>query len=471
MSIIDQLRAQRDALQADLEGGIAAVELRGADSPMTDAEAADVERINGEARALDQRIADLSDVEARRQAAARRAPIEVHAEPLTYQRNGEHNYFTDLALAHKPGASGDTEALAALGRLQRHAEEMRVEMPARARRREEAAERELRNVAGEASAFERRTNPNRTDGEGGYFVPPLWLVDEYLPYLRAGRPVVNRLRQMVLPAGTDSINIPKVASGTATGVQTSDGGSVTSTDFTDSYVSAGVKTIAGQQDVALQLVEQSPGGIIDNVVFGDLIADYNQRCDVQSISGSGSSGQVVGLRNLSAPNTVTYTDSDPTVPELWTPLAQALSKIATNRFAVDNVFFAMHPRRWFWIASGLDTANRPLVVPSGVAQNPAGTSDGGVAEGVVGNLVLGPPVVIDANIPTTISSTRDTILAVKGDDTMWFEGNLRTRVLYEVLSGTLQVRFQVYNYVAQLTRYDKSVTLIDGSGLAAPSGF
>jgi hypothetical protein len=45
-------------------------------------------------------------------------------------------------------------------------------------------------------------------------------------------------------------------------------------------------------------------------------------------------------------------------------------------------------------------------------------------------------------------------------------------VLQEVLSGTLQVRFQLYNYVAFIpNRYPASVARINGTGMAAPSGF
>ena len=34
-----------------------------------------------------------------------------------------------------------------------------------------------------------------------------------------------------------------------------------------------VKTIAGQEDVPIQLIEQSPGQILDRVLMTDLIAD------------------------------------------------------------------------------------------------------------------------------------------------------------------------------------------------------
>src|SRR5436309_690056 len=81
-----------------------------------------------------------------------------------------------------------------LGPLQRHAAEMDVEWKARKEKRAAVADRELRNLPDGAEAFfgrETRTNPNRTDGQGGYFVPPLWLVDEFIPLIRAGRVFAN----------------------------------------------------------------------------------------------------------------------------------------------------------------------------------------------------------------------------------------------------------------------------------------
>jgi hypothetical protein len=43
-------------------------------------------------------------------------------------------------------------------------------------------------------------------------------------------------------------------------------------------------------------------------------------------------------------------------------------------------------------------------------------------------------------------------------------------VLPEVLSGTLQIRYQVFNYFAFLVRYGQSIAVIQGTGTAAPTG-
>lgn len=470
MDPIQTLRAQREAIVAELRSlaELAVTEERG----FTADEDTDRKAKRGRVDALDARIADLEAEEARKAAAgdaATRVPtVRVKSEPLTYQRGSEHSYFLDLARA----TTGRGDVAGAQARLARHTQEMDVEMTRREEKRAATAENELRAL-GEGSSFERRTNPNRTDGQGGYFVPPLWLVDEFIPLLRAGRVFANSVRQMELPSGTDSINIPKVSTGTSTAAQTADGGGVSSTDATDTSVSAGVKTIAGQQDIALQLLEQSPIGFDDQVIFPDLIADYNRNVDKQALNGSNASGQVKGIIGLApSGNAVTYTDASPTGPELYLPLAQVVSNVSTNRLAPPTAFF-MHPRRWYWLASQLDSANRPLVVPAQNGPfNAAALQTGVAAEGPVG-YVLGLPILLDPNITTTAGGgTEDRIYAVRTPDVYLWEGALRSRTLMEVLSGTLQVRLQVYNYVAFMAdRYVQSIGEISGTGLAAPSGF
>src|SRR5690348_4520388 len=317
------------------------------------------------------RIAELEEVEKRGATAAelrakygQNAPegprVEVISEPKTYERGTKHSYFLDVVRAQLGRGDGDGGVSAAQDRLRRHTQELDVEMPKREKRREQLAEQELRAVD-KGSVFEKRVNPNRTDGQGGYFVPPLWLVDQYIDLPRFGRTFANTVRNLPLPAGTDSVNVPKVATGTATGVQTADAAAVTSQDMTDTFVTAPVRTIAGQQDIAIQLLDQSPVAF-DEIVFADLIADYNLRLDTQCWSGSGSAGQLKGVLNVSGINAVTYTDATPTLPETYAPLMQALSLSAKNRKMMPTAVF-LTPSRWFWMASQLDSQNRPFILP------------------------------------------------------------------------------------------------------------
>jgi len=378
-----------------------------------------------------------------------------------YQRGNGFSYFRDLLATAMPGS---TEAYEAQQRLNEHArciDRAADDLPSEFR-----ATRTKR-----AAGSETRTNPNRTDGQGGYFVAPLWILEEYAPLLRAGRATADRCNVQDLPPGTDSINLPKVNTGTSTAVQTADAAGVSETDLTDTYISGPVRTIAGQNDVALQLVEQS-GIAFDEVIFADLTADYNQRLDLQVLNGSGSSGTVKGILNA-GPTAVTYTDGTPTVPELYVPLTQALSQVAKARFLPSDSI-VMHTSRWYWIMAALDTQNRPLVTPeTGNGVNTIAVLDANAVEGVVGS-IGGVPIVADANQITGYGagSNQDRILAGRLKDAFLYEGALRTRAMVEVLSGTLQVRLQLYNYVAMIAdRYPVAYAMIDGTGCITPAGY
>lgn len=451
---------------------------------LTADETSNYEALSAERTQLEAREAQLVAEAERRQKGidgARKfgaaAGVTVGAEPRTYDPAARHSYFLDMARVQLGRGDGDGGVDAARDRLARHTQELRTELPAREARRDAAAKERSSHSLGvhgrdRDNMFEKRTNPNRTDGQGGYFVPPLWLVDQYIDLPRYGRTTANLVSGFGLPSGTDSINIPKVNSGTATGVQTADAGSVTSTDLTDTYVTAPVRTIAGQQDIALQLLDQSPVSF-DEIVFADLIADYNQRVDVQVISGTGSNGQVTGILNVSGINSVTYTDASPTLPELWVPLLQSASKIATGRkMAATGVILT--PSLWYWAMSQLDTTNRPLIVPTSNQYNAAAIAGGLDADGPAGVFTYGLPAFLDGNVPSNLGAgTNETrVITARFSDLYLWEGSLRTRVLSEVLSGTLQVRLQVYNYVAFMgNRRPESVSVISGTGVIPATGF
>lgn len=392
----------------------------------------------------DERIVELADEEKRaenadrafKRAALVESQVRVKSEAPTYERGNGQSYFRDLAMAEL------NRDRAAQARLERHAEE---------------------------AAFEQRTEPNRTDGQGGYFVPPAWLMDQYAEYLRAGRTTANVIGSMPLPAGTDSLNIPKVATGTTAAIQTADAAAVSETDLTDSTVSAGVKTIAGQQDIALQLLEQSPLSF-DEIVFRDLVADLNMKLDQQVISGSNASGQVKGILTVTVGNTtVSYTGT--TTAALYSKIAGAINTVHTGRYLPPDAII-LHPRRWATLLAATDTAGRPLVVPNANnPQNALGTFNGPTSEGAVGSL-QGVNVYVDPNIPTNLgaSTDEDRIIILRSSDPLLWEGGLNTRVLPEVLSGTLQVRLQVYKYLAfTAERYPQSIVTLQGTGLVAPT--
>lgn len=435
-------------------------------------------RTNPDVAALDQRIADLEELDARTRVAAPLVPVGggvVRSEPMTYGRHDRRtSYFRDLGLAYV----GNNDQ--ARQRLARHRQEMDVEiprLPTDARRLilgdDDAGHDAIRSMDGSTT----KRDITRVDGAGGEFVPPLWFIDQYAEMIRAGRATANLVRTIPLPAGTDSINLPRITTGTSVAAQTADNGAVSETDIVSTSVAGPVRTLAGQQDIALQLLEQSPI-MFDEVIFSDLTDDYNAKLDVQVIGGSGASGQHTGFLVVSGSTSVSYTDASPTIAEFWPTGAQLVSQTVTARKRGIDCF-VMHPRRWYWMQGQLDGSSRPYVVPiqSGPQNAMAAISNAGVAEGPVG-FWHGIPVVLDPNMNVLLTAgsgsagTEDAILALKRNDHILFEGALRTRALPDVGSGTLTVRLQVYAYSAFICgRFPAGVGKLIGTGMAAPSGY
>jgi hypothetical protein len=288
----------------------------------------------------------------------------------------------------------------------------------------------------------------------------------YAEFARESRPFADTLPSSTLPTAGMSMTIPRITTGTTVIVsQTENSTAPAETNIVDSNLTVSVRTIAGMQDVSQQLFDRSDPGI-DQIVFNDLRAAYDMYLDTQLLSGTGSNGQHLGIRAVASPNTVTYTDATPTAAELTPKLYDAIQQIATNRHAPAQVI-VMHPRRAAWLASNLSSTFPLFQV--GALNQAAGQQD-------VGQIinVSGLRVVSDSNIVTTYSeggsTNEDEVYVVRTSDMHLWEGPLQVRVYPEVGSGTLTVRLLLFAYSAFASdRFSKSVSIIKGSGLAAPT--
>lgn len=365
------------------------------------------------------------------------ASVEVLREPLTYERHASSSYFADLALAQ----AGDRRASA---RLDRHAAEMRVEMP----------KREMRGFV-LPDDIEVRATPDRTPGQGGYFSPPLWLIDQFATATRPERVLARLVPQFELPAGAQSINLPLLTKGTKT-QSAQDLAAVPDQDITDSPASSPVVSIAGQADVSLQLLEQSPRGAhFDWVTFRDLTEDYDAQLEALVLAGTGTGGQFYGITTPTSINTVTYTDSTPTGPEMFPLLGQALARIGNNRKRPPEAWLST-TSRWAWLGTQEDNANRPLVLTSSEGLDSIGS-------------IVGVPAHLDEAIP--ITNSQDMLIACRPSDMLLLESTPQAAVMLEPLSGELGARLQLHAYAAFINRYPSGVSVVNGSGMTVQAGF
>lgn len=304
-----------------------------------------------------------------------------------------------------------------------------------------------------------------TATDGGGFVPPLYMGELWAKAPRAGRPFANALGSRPLPSKGMSITLPRVTTAPATAAQATQNSAFNETELVEATVTTAVNTVGGIEDVSIQLLERSEPGI-DMVIWDALRDSYDSLLDTYLLSGSGSSGQHKGIKNVSSTNAVTYSDyASPTAAELVPKLYDAIQKIASNRY-LNADCIVMHPRRAAWLASNL-SSTFPLFQLGNLNQA-AGTQQAGFVNGFAGL-----EVVLDPNISTTYgtpTATEDTIYVVRKADLILFEDGVRAEVFRETLSAEGTVRLRLYGYSAFVSeRYPSAIAEITGQGLVTPT--
>jgi HK97 family phage major capsid protein len=461
--VIQELIEQRAALKARLEAlHKNAVNEAGEARSLNTEESAEFDTGIAELRSRDERINELQVAE-KREAAAAAHRVEIGekiptsstkvTDPAVYARsNIGQSFFRDLYTSRMTGDSAAGE------RLERH----------------------RRMVGDEQRAL---GNTNTTGGSGGELAPPTWLVEDFVALVRPGRATAQLYKQMPVPAGTASINIPKILTGTTVALQSTQNTALSQTDLTTGSVGTGFSTIGGKQIVSQQLLDQSAIPF-DRVVTEDLAAAWSLNFGTQVVSGAGTGANnnsvVNGLANAAvlAGNQTVWTQATPTAAGFYGRCANMVSQFATTRYAEPNVWL-MHPRRWYWLLAQSDTAGRPLVVPDAQlasntvqAFNPIAVNSGSPVQvvGAVG-MFLGLPVVIDPLLPTNLGAgtNQDEVFLLKSDDLWLYESAPVADVFRGPYADSMGVLFRLYSYVGViLNRQSASIATLNGTGLVTP---
>ncbi len=327
-----------------------------------------------------------------------------------------------------------------------------------------AMERLIRHQAAtlDRLSAEQRDVTSADPGAAG-FIPPIYLGELWAELPRPSRPFADVVPKMPLPDVGLQVQVPKVQSGTTVAVQAAENAAISETDIDSQSVTSNLVTIAGMNDISLQALERSFPGM-DVVIFNDLLAAHDGGLDTQLIAGSGSSGQHLGIRNVSGKLSVTYTDSTPTGAELLPKIYDAIQQVATNRFRNATVI-VMHPRRAAWLGKEL-SASFPLFQQGQLTQA-IGSQD----QGFVTNFG-GLRVVLDPNIATNYgaSTNEDEIYVLAADDLILMEGPVLSVRFDQVLSANLTVRLRLHSFSFFVPhRQPKSICVISGTGLSIPS--
>lgn len=441
---------ERQAAKAELDAILAAPAAEARD--LNDDEAARFAEVRTKVAALDTehdeltaRIAELDKIESRQNEAAAKhvGRVSVKSEARTYNQHNDKrgaNFLRDVASAHTRSDFRAAE------RLERHMQEERVE------RADYMAGIEQRDVG--TSAF------------AGLTVPQ-YLTDMVAPKIRNKRPFADICRKLDLPPLGMTVNISRITTGTAVAAQSAEVAAVQETDIDDTLLTVNVRTVAGQQDVARQVIDRSSGG--DQVVIEDLIGAYHEELDRQILVADGTSGTHLGVKNTASNVAVTYTDASPTAAELHPKLADLLQQVSSG--TDDFTHFIFHTRRWWWLASQLGSTFPLVTVGNAGVQQVGNVGDAGYA--AVNRGYLGAGVVLDRNIETTLGAgTEDAIYGVNANECfLWEDPNAPLLIRAEQTgAANLMVKFVVYGYSAFTAgRYPLATGDITGTGLAAPT--
>ncbi|MGW3629558.1 phage major capsid protein [Streptomyces sp. NPDC005122] len=366
------------------------------------------------------------------------ASARIASEPQVYRRDSKQtSWFLDSYAVAKNGDSAARE------RLQRNARQVA----------------DIQRQEGRALST--------TNGNAGEFVPPLWMESEWVRLARPKRVTADLAVNDMLPAGTDSINIPRVATGTATGLQGTQNTAVTQVDMTTASIAAPVLTLAGSQVISLQLAEQSPLNV-DTVILGDLAADLATKVNAQVISGSGTGGNATGLLTLAGTGQVSWTGTDGAT--FQAAVLKAIGQVFASTFeAPDSLILA--PRRAVWLMAQKDSTGRPLLVP---ADNGPTNSMGVLApllatEGPIGRF-CGLNVYIDGGIPLTLGAgtDEDRALVLRSSELRLWESQPKFEVFPQTYAQNLSLLARAYEYMAfTAARYPGAVSVLSGSGFKA----
>lgn len=250
---------------------------------------------------------------------------------LTYEKHGTTSYFKDLGHFTMGTHDKATEA-----RLHAHATDVE-----------------------EDPRFAKVGGLERTTPGGGYAVPPLWMLQEIPDLAYEAHPLLSHISTHSLPTGSDSIAVPRV----------------TAKPDKDA-INAPVRTIAGEQGLMLQLLDQSPV-MFDAVVLRDLMADYSDKLAGTIVGGTGSYGQVLGIANTTG------------IAKVPSPMDDRAAHVRIGEAvkAIEGSVIYMHPDRWKGFVDraqvpcikatnrpGGTMHERPVVADRALAHSPSGST-------------------------------------------------------------------------------------------------
>ena len=297
-----------------------------------------------------------------------------------------------------------------------------------------------------------------TPGAGGEFDPPLWQIDQWIKVMRPARTTADVVNKTVIPKGVSSINLPKVVTGTATATQTSQNTGINVQDITTTYVTTAITTVAGGAVYSLQWLAQSPIPV-DSVITDDIGRDLATKID---------SAVIAAIAGVSGLNSITYTNASPTTALLGQFVQQGIDAVTGTNYTKPNAII-MRPDRWGRILSAVDSAGRPLVLPTPNYGpfNVLGAANGQTVQGYAGEY-RGLPVFLDPLIPNNlgVGVNQDEVFIVDATQLNLYESAPTIETFDATYANQMSMFLRIYEYYGIIAnRLPKAISLISGTGM------
>jgi len=416
----------------------ALAELKGIDTKLADAR--QVKEAEAEVDAsLAQRSADPKTAAATRPAYDR--VMRVGNEERTYHPGNDRKGAAFLRDVSRQFLFRDLEAEQ---RLSRHMQEERVERS-----------QYLQRAAG-------------TGAFAGLTVPQ-YLTDMYAPAVASLRPFADVCNHHDLPPDGMTVNISRITTPTAVGLQATENTAVTNQDIDDTLLTENVQTAAGQQTLSRQAIDR--GTSVEEITMDDLFRRYASALDSTLLLQATTGLTATAL-------TQTYTDASPTTPKIYSQIIGAAATVETTLlgFAIPDLVI-MHPRRWYSMLGAVSqvwpfvsTTTTPVPTQNGAIQQ--STAYG---TGVRGILQSGQRIIVDSNIPVNLGAgtNQDQIFVAASQEChLWEDPQAPVFIRAEqAAAASLGVLLVLYGYFAySFRRYGSgAVVKLDGTGLVTPT--
>jgi HK97 family phage major capsid protein len=298
---------------------------------------------------------------------------------------------------------------------------------------------------------------------GTAFDPPQYLLDLYARVARPNAPLYALLGKTPLTGPV--VKTPKITTGNTAAVQSAENATISTTDWTDEYLTITPKTYAAASYVSDQALSLSPVEL-DGLIFADLFAALAVQLETALLYDASW-----GLDTLAVSSGTVFSTGSSDTADVLAAFARALNAIATTRYNTSNVVAIAHPATILHQTSHCDTTGRPIYLGDH-SFNPAGipgsvdTLGQRIAPAVT---IQGVPVYSDANI--TITGGTAPIYFIKLDDS--FISEFGPSSLASPHTAALQIAWLLRTHVilGATHRYPESLVKVSGFATSTTGGF